>query len=132
MKDRYMNRAMCRGEICSQTCKTITTLRGVAPNFWQGSRTIYTVTRIKISLVDAVEYCLNIENFVRSLMFFGHCQFGHMLANGRVFRAESRYSSNDERGLHCHTGRGGVSGFNGNTTGTETKTENWERSSEIK
>ena len=66
---------------------------------------IYTVNLIKIPRVDAVEYCQTLRTFVRSSMFFGHWHFGSMQAKGRVFRAESRYYSNDGCGPHCHAGR---------------------------
>ena len=78
MKDSYMNRVICCSKIYSQTCKLIMasilqqSQGGVAPNFRlmiMNILAICMVSRIKITLVEC---CLNIDNFVWSLMFFGH------------------------------------------------------------
>ena len=48
---------------------------GMGPNIWQKITNILAICMvnwIKIPRVDAVQYCPNIENFVRSLMFFRH------------------------------------------------------------
>ena len=55
-----------------------------------------------------VALLVEISCFYSMLMPFGHCHFGSWLANGRMLRGGSCYSSNDWCGLHCYAGRGVV------------------------